>query len=259
MNAFRRLTIAAIALSSVPALADERAEIVHTDSLVVVTPNAPVIVQQGQPVTSPQQVDQDMGPQGYATPPQQPMVQPAPAVYAPPVPPAPYNEPWENVSHINGQLVKVGERGDYLLKYKKTNIATNPIGWMFGIYGLSVSHAMSDNVAIRGDANIIEIQGDSGYEVGISAPIYFRRVYSGPFIEPGIIARGFSNSCGDCGSSDDSMVGPEILFGWHWTFDSGFNVAFAFGAARSMSSSNSEYSSSSDPQPAGYFRIGYAM
>jgi len=57
--------------------------------------------------------------------------------------PRPYNEPWDNVNHINGRLVKVGEKGaTYLLKYKKTNIATNPIGWMFGFYGLSVSHAV---------------------------------------------------------------------------------------------------------------------
>ncbi len=174
------------------------------------------------------------------------------------VPPAPYNEPWDNVNHINGRLVKVGEKGDYLLKYKKTNISTNPIGWMFGFYGLSVSQALSQNVAIRGDANIFDIDGTEGYEVGLSAPIYFKRVYSGPFIEPGIIARGFSNSCYDCGDSSDTMVGPEILFGWHWTFDSGLNVAMAFGAARNMSSSNSEYSSD-DPEPAGYFRIGYAM
>ena len=257
MNAFRRLTVAAVALSAAPAFADQT--VVHTDSLVVVTPNPPVVVTQGQADAAPQQIEADMG--GYATPPQAvaPVYAPpvAPA-YAPPVPPAPYNEPWENVNHINGRLVKVGEKGDYLLKFKKTNISTNPIGWMFGFYGLSVSHAISNNVAIRGDANIFSIEDDSGYEVGVSAPIYFRRVYSGPFIEPGIIARGFgtSSDCYDC--SSDSMVGPEILFGWHWTFDSGLNAAFAFGAARSMSDSNDEYESD-DPQPAGYFRIGYAM
>ncbi len=49
-----------------------------------------------------------------------------------------------------------------------------------------------------------------------------------------------------------------MLFGWHWTFDSGLNVAMAFGAARNMSSDNNEYNSD-EPEPAGYFRIGYAM
>jgi hypothetical protein len=261
MNAFRRLTVAAIALSAAPAFADQT--VVHTDSLVVVTPNPPVVVTQGQADPAPHQIE--AGIDGYATPPQAvapgyaPPVAPA---YAPPVPPAPYNEPWDNVNHINGRLVKVGEKGDYLLKYKKTNISTNPIGWMFGFYGVSVSHALSNHVAIRGDANIMSFENTDGYEFGVSAPIYFRRVYSGPFIEPGLIARGWKDSydysdCYDCNSTD-SMVGPSVLFGWHWTFDSGFNVAFAFGAARDMSEDNSEYSSD-EPEPAGYFRIGYAM
>ncbi len=244
MNAFRRLFVAAIVLSAGPALADDNdGPVTHTDQLVVVTPNAPVVITQGA-----YQAQVGAGPSAVA-----PMVATAPNS-------APQNEPWENVSHINGQLVKVGEKTDYILKYKKLNISTNPIGWMFGIYGVSASYAMSQNIAIRGDANIIDIENDHGYEVGISAPIYFRRVYSGPFIEPGLISRGFSSdddyeyNCDGCESSSDSMVGPEILFGWHWTFDSGLNVAFAFGAARDLSSQGS-----SEPEPAGYFRIGYAM
>jgi hypothetical protein len=250
MNAFRRLAAAAVMLAAGPALADDQQHdgpITHTDQLVVVTPNPPIMITQGGPQGAPQ------GPSGFQ--PAHPQVAVAP--------PAPQNEDWDNVSHINGSIVKVGERGDYLLKNKKLNIASNPIGWMFGIYGVSVSHAVSANVAIRGDANIISIDDESGYEVGVSAPIYFRRVYSGPFIEPGIMARGlrdnndYEYSCQGCDSSY-SMVGPSVVFGWHWTFDSGLNVAFAFGAARNMNSDNSEYDSD-EPEPAGYFRIGYAM
>lgn len=250
MNAFCRLATAAVVLSAGPALADDAQHdgpITHTDQLVVVTPNPPIMITQGAPQAGPQ------GPSGFQ--PVQAQVAAAPA--------APQNEDWNNVSHINGSLVKVGERSDYLIKHKKLNIATNPVGWMFGIYGVSVSHALSTNVAIRGDANIISIDDESGYEVGISAPIYFRRVYSGPFIEPGLMARGmrdnnsYDSGCYDCGS-DYSMVGPSVVFGWHWTFDSGLNVAMAFGAARNMNSDNSEYDSD-EPEPAGYFRIGYAM
>src|SRR5688572_4023829 len=69
--------------------------------------------------------------------------------------PAPQNEDWNNVSHINGTPVKVGERNDYLNDgYKKVNISSNPIGWMFGFYGVSGSYAIHKNVAIRGDANL---------------------------------------------------------------------------------------------------------
>src|SRR3954464_9515494 len=143
MNAFRRLLVplAAVSALAAPALADDESApqgpITHTDQLIVVTPNPPVVVVNGMP-----QGQQGMGPSAVA-----PVTQTVDAQ------PAPQNESWDNVNHINGQIVKVGEKGDYLIKFKKTNIATNPIGWMFGIYGLSISQAVSDNVAIRGDAN----------------------------------------------------------------------------------------------------------
>jgi len=236
------LALAPIALAASPALADDVA-VAHTDQLVVVTPNPPVVVPGGAPA----------GPGASI-----------PAAAAAPATAAPQNEDWNNVSHINGQLVKVGERGDYLLRHRKTNISTNPIGWMLGFYGLSISHAVSSNVAIRGDANIMSFDDEDGYELGLSLPIYFRRVYSGPFIEPGIITRGStsSNNCyddlyGGCDESRTTMVGPEVLFGWHWTFDSGLNVAAAVGAARDLSDDDDEYDA--EVEPAGYFRIGYAF
>ena len=197
------------------------------------------------------------------------VVTPPPVVMAPgmapgPVGPqvavsdAPQNEDWANVSHINGRPVPIGTRGDYLYKWKKTNIATNPIGWMFGFYGLSISTAVHDNVALRGDANIFDLDGASGYEVGASAAIYFKRVYQGPFLEPGIIARELRDSDDFGGTSDsEAMVGPEMLFGWHWTFDSGLNVAAAFGAARDLRHRDAD--GDSQIEPAGYFRIGYAF
>jgi hypothetical protein len=166
---------------------------------------------------------------------------------------APQNEDWNDVSHINGQVVKVGERGDYLYRWKTTNIASNPIGWMFGFYGLSISHAVHNNAALRGDVNALSFDHSSGYEVGLSVPIYFRRVFSGPFLEPGVIAR--KMTCDGCTDDSSASVGPEVLFGWHWTFDSGLNVAMAVGAMRNINS----HSSSSSAEPAGYFRIGYAL
>jgi hypothetical protein len=192
-----------------------------------------VIVTPGQPIMAP---DQPVAPA--------PMPVPMVATVAP------QNEDWNNVSHINGQVVKVGERGDYLYDNgKTTNIASNPIGWMFGFYGVSVSHAIHPNVAIRGDVNVFRIGNDTGHELGISLPIYFRRAFQGPFLEPGVVHRNFNDDCSDCTSE---TVGPEMLFGWHWSFDSGLNVAVAIGAVRSMGQRD-------NAEPAGYFRIGYAM
>jgi hypothetical protein len=244
MNTVRTVALVLAALTA-PALAED-GPVTHTDQLIVVTPNPPIMINNG-------------GAPGAA----QPAAAQAPATSNG----APQNEDWSNVSHINGSLVKVGEKSDYLLRYRKTNISTNPIGWMFGFYGVSVSHALSNNIALRGDANIISFDNSSGYEVGASLPIYFRRVYSGPFIEPGLIVRGsrskdyYCDSTYDgCGTTTETFTGPEMLFGWSWIFDSGLNVAFAVGAARNLNPQMDQYGYVTDSvQPAGYFRIGYAF
>jgi hypothetical protein len=208
-------------------------------TVVVITPPAPVMV--GAPA--------ERLPPGAAEVPPAPM----PAAAAP----APQNEDWNNVSHINGTPVPVGERGNYLYKWKTTNIATNPIGWMAGFYGLSISHAIHHNVAIRGDANVLRPfdSNTSGYEFGATLPVYFKRVYQGPFIEPGLIVRTFDSS-----SSSDTFTGAQVNFGWHWTFDSGLNFAAAFGLARRLNQQTmDEYGDTGDKiEPVGYFRVGYA-
>nr|HEX4316431.1 hypothetical protein [Kofleriaceae bacterium] len=177
---------------------------------------------------------------------------------------------WDQVSHINHQLVKVGEHGDYLLRYKKVNISTNPVGWIAGFYGASAEYAVTENIVVRADANYFKGgvfgDGESGYEVGLSLPIYLKRAYSGPFIEPGVIARGLTHPSYDDSfdgttttttmtTTTDTMVGPEALVGYHWMFDSGLNVAVAAGVARNLNASSSDDAI----QPAGYFRVGYAF
>lgn len=251
MNTVRRfaLPLSLVAAAAPPALADEEGPVTHTDQLIVVTPNPPVVISNGAPSTA-AAVAPGAGPSTVA-----------PAPSAQPTTTAPQNEDWNNVNHINGQLVKVGEKTDYLIKFKKTNIATNPIGYLFGVYGVSVSHALSNHVALRLDANLFNMDGETGHELGVSVPIYFRRTYSGPFFEPGLITRSFNDDCYDC-YDDDALTGPEMLFGWHWMFDSGLNVAMAFGAARDMSSDTMDeygYDSGPEIQPAGYFRMGYAF
>jgi hypothetical protein len=188
--------------------------------------------------------------------PEQPIITPpgqSGGAAAPVAPPAPQTHDWRNVSHINGQIVKVGEQGEYLYDNgKRTNFSSNPIGWMFGFYGASLAFAVHPNIAIRGDVNLYRVGNSSGHEVGVSVPIYFRRTFSGPYLEPGIVTRNLNDDCDDC---RDASTGPEMLFGWHWMFDSGLNVSMALGALRNMNSS----SRSIDAEPTGYFRIGYAF
>jgi hypothetical protein len=238
-------------LLAIPILATSAAADTVTteaDTLVVVTPNAPIVVQQGGPAMAPP-------------------IQAPGAPYAPPAPPAngaPQNEDWNNVSHINGTPIKVGERGDYLYKFRKNNISANPFGVFFGYYDIAVSHALGQNLAAS-----VAISGWSmdegytqGYQISATLPLYFRRTYSGPFLEGGLLIRTDTDNeyyAYDAGYSSDYMeysdtwVGPQLLFGWHWTFDSGLNIAMAFGVAKPMSSNSDETDAN------GYFRVGYAF
>jgi hypothetical protein len=201
----------------------------------------------------------------HAQPSSAPAPAPAPAV-PPPTPivtgqPVPASEPpppgsdGTDVSHINGQLVKVGEHNEYYYTFRRTNLSANPLGWVLGIYGASVSYGFSQNVAIRGDVNFFAPPDTDvrGMELGVGLPIYLRRTYQGPFLEPGFIARSFRD-----GGGDDvySQVGPQVLVGWHWSWDSGLNFAIAGGLGRNWSN-DEEYEE--DIFPNGYMRFGYAF
>jgi hypothetical protein len=253
------LSLLVLPLYAATAHADEVASAETTttqaNTVVVVTPSAPVVV------TSAAQAAPALQPPGAAEAP------PAPAAQ-----PAPQNEPWSNVSHINGQLVKVGERSDYLIQFKRSNISANPFGPFFGYYEGAYTYGLSQNVAISGSiagySKSNDYDGHTMFQVTASVPLYFRRTFSGPFIEPGLIYRtsssSYNSSAAGCVSCTDSSttkawVGPELLFGWHWNFDSGLNVSWAFGLAKHASDSNTDPNAytSSDPDVNGYFRVGY--
>lgn len=240
---------AALLLLAAAATAQADTTTTEADTLVVVTPNAPVIVQQG-----------GAGPQTVA-PSQAPGAGPVAAAPAA-ANGAPQNEEWNNVSHINGVPVKVGERGDYLYKFRKTNISGNPFGPFFGYYDLAVSHALSGNLAATVAISGWDMNGGytQGYQIPATVPLFFRRTFSGPYLEGGLLLRtdtssdSYAYDCYDCTStmSTSSWAGPQLLFGWQTTFDSGLNVALAVGVAKRMSGDG-------ESDGNGYFRVGYAF
>ena len=187
------------------------------------------------------------------------LAQPSAAAPGAPTPP-PQTHSWEDVSHINGQLVPVGESNSYVKKFRKTNISSNPVGWIFGFYGVSASHAINDHIAIRGDVNVYNIidSNDSGTEFGVGVPLYLKRTYQGAFLEPGFVVRTWDHGH-DSYESSSTTAGPQMLFGWHWTWDSGFNVAAAVGAGRNLNPEETEYGDDEEVFFNGYFRVGYAF
>ncbi len=168
---------------------------------------------------------------------------------------APQNEDWNNVSHINGTPVKVGERSQYLYTFRKTNISGNPFGLFFGLYDISVAHAVSQNFVVNGALTVIDVGSAAAYQLSATVPLYFRRAFSGPFLEGGVLVRGGIDEI-DCHSCIGTYGGPQLLFGWHWTFDSGLNVALAAGVMKNITD-HDEYDDAVEPN--GYFRVGYAF
>ena len=197
-----------------------------------------------------------------------PAISPPGADEMPPVPPAPpQNEDWSNVSHINGHPVPVGDRNQYLYSYKKTDIMVDPFSPFLGYYDAAISHGLNQNLAISVGVSGWNTSNETGLQITASAPIYFRRTFSGPYLEPGLIFRTTTSKdevdyavCAGCtvmpsSSSGDSWAGPELLFGWHWTFDSGLNIALASGLAKRMD--HDTYADGVEVN--GYFRAGYAF
>ncbi len=201
-----------------------------------------------------------------------PPAEPPPPAAQAPVQPAPQNENWNDVSHINGVPVKVGERHEYLYRYKKVNVSVDPFTPFWGYYEGAVSYAVGQNLAVTGSFAAWSRDGGSttGYQISASMPIYFRKVYSGLFIEPGIISRssGDGSACAydasgnptSCNGVTHTWFGPMLLLGWHWNFDMGLNVSIAAGVAKHISDSYSDGTmtdSPNDPDFNGYIRVGY--
>ncbi len=177
----------------------------------------------------------------------QPVYQPAPP---PPPPSTDNNNPTvvaNDVSTLNGQLVEVGDKNRYRYGHKQWNITANPFGFLFNWYSLSGSKALSNNVALRAEISFSTEDGADALGLGVGLPLYFKKVYSGLFFEPGVSM--FS------GGGDTLWAGPQLLIGYHWYWDSNFNVSIAGGVGKNWSSDN-EYD---DTFPAGYFQVGYAF
>ncbi len=173
----------------------------------------------------------------------------------------PGEPPREKISTLNNQLVKVGDQNQYLYEYRPWNISTNPIGWILGSYGLSVSYAFHPNFAVRGDVNYVEDISDTdskGMELALTVPIYFRKMYSDYYLEPG-----FTYKKLEIENEDAKVYGPAVLFGHHWYWDSGLNISAALGFGRNWSNVKETQVEAIDKiakfYGTGYLRFGYAF
>lgn len=162
----------------------------------------------------------------------------------------------DRVSTMNGELVEVGERNKYHYDAPKANIDVNPFGIMTGVYSAGASYALTDIANIRGDISFDD--NNSSLEFSIGSQIYFKKMYSGIFLEPGLLRREAGN-----------VLGPQILLGYTWFWDSGMNVSLAAGGGRNLNYDGDDDFVIDEDDDAiasdqktfgnGYLRVGYSF
>jgi hypothetical protein len=146
---------------------------------------------------------------------------------------------------------------------EKTLVASNPVGLYLGQLALSVSRAVHDRVAVRGDAILIDNNVLRGASASVSVAVYVADVFDGPFVEPGfMVRRGRSKFMCDggemCGA--ESLTGPQVMVGWHWTFGPGVSIAAAVGAIYDLGD-RSDFLVDADTglAPTAYLNTGFAF
>lgn len=165
----------------------------------------------------------------------------------------------EKHSTIGGQLVPVGDHNKYEYSFKKHLISTNPLSWFLGTFGAGYSYAVWEYIAVRGDIAFLHIRDTDlyGFELDLSAPIFFKKMNDGFYLEPGLFA--LYVDVGDAGSAQGG--GVQLILGWSWIWDSGFNINLGAGLGNAWLST----SSSGDTDlydgliPRGRLQFGYAF
>ena len=165
------------------------------------------------------------------------------------------------ISEVGGQIVKDGDRHEYLLDYKRWNVAVNPFGVLSDIYSISGSYAFHKNFALKLDGSYSyqtnasddseskkASKSDSVSELAVSVPIYFQKAYTGVSLETGMLYRTIKYD-----GKRRTEFGPQLLLGYSWMWDSGLNVGLGLGAARNLVAKDRELVGN------GYFRVGYAF
>src|SRR5262249_12326478 len=141
--------------------------------------------------------------------------------------------------------------------------------WILGAYGVSASYGLDDHLAIRGELDYIAPPDVHHHtiEADLGVPIYFRPTYQGGFLEPRLVYRTVSDDdvVYRSGPRADgsppgklTQYGPQVLVGWHWTWDSGLNIAIAAGVGRNLGYKDGD-GADSRYIANGYLRFGYAF
>jgi hypothetical protein len=178
-----------------------------------------------------------------------------------------YNADEYSTIKTDGQLVPVGEKHRYRNAYNTWNIWTNPFGYFFGDFNIGASYAVHQNIKINIEPQLIyyflsqpKVIGGGGT---LSTSIFFNRVYDGFYLEPGARLLYLSQER-TLGSAKVSGIagGPQLIGGWGWLWDSGFNISMGLGIGYFWGSVGRDVKDTDSFQgivPAGNMQFGYTF
>jgi len=100
-----------------------------------------------------------------------------------------------------------------------------------------------------------------GIGTSLSATIWFAKVYSGVYVEPGaqIHYGKTKGGSGIFGNVSGVFGGPYLLFGYGWFWDSGFNVNLGIGPIYYFGKELSSSAVYDGPSFVGKLMLGYAF
>ncbi len=141
-------------------------------------------------------------------------------------------------SYVAGPLI------DIETDYPRFTVAIDPILLSLGVVSVSSSYSLSRHVAVRGDFTYLKAQREEGLMFAtLGAPLYWKQVYSGMFIEPHIKFGSFFQN---------DFTGLGVNAGWTWLQDEVVVITIAVGGAKGLSNP-------AQVVPTGYLRAGVAF
>jgi hypothetical protein len=146
-------------------------------------------------------------------------------------------------------------------------VASNPFGVALGFYDAGVSVAVSGHAALHLDVTRYDLtrglhrERAQGYEVDVGVALYLGRTFHGAFVEPGFMLRSTETVGYYEGHYGGTTMGPQVLLGYHLTWQGGFSVAAALGGGWNAGDENVEtdWFAWDHVFANGYLRIGYAF
>jgi len=145
--------------------------------------------------------------------------------------------------------------------YFKYNVSFDPVGIILGFYYLTGSYAFHPNVVAKANLGFtvepFGIEDQSGFSALVGVGFYFDKAFKGPFVEP---ALSFTRLKDSSINKSATAFGPQTNLGYHWTWDSGLNMAVAVGVQRNFVSDDSpQFEDFGKFRATGFFRFGWAF